>query len=97
MGMIKPLLKKGDPTNPDNYRGIALLNTIGKLYGAVLENKLRNAVDIPEDSNIKSTHILSIILYCDFSDLCKGGHIPHTGLVKAVKLTNVAGAYWKGN
>ncbi|MGB0840519.1 MAG: threonine--tRNA ligase, partial [Chitinophagales bacterium] len=33
----------------------------------------------------------------DFVDLCKGPHIPHTGLVKAVKLTNVAGAYWRGN
>ena len=40
------------------------------------------------------------ITFChhsDFSDLCKGGHIPHTGLVKAVKLTNIAGAYWKGD
>ncbi len=32
-----------------------------------------------------------------FTDLCKGPHIPHTGLVKAVKLTNVAGAYWRGD
>ncbi|MBU3677709.1 MAG: threonine--tRNA ligase, partial [Chitinophagaceae bacterium] len=29
--------------------------------------------------------------------LCRGPHIPHTGLIKAIKLTNVAGAYWKGN
>lgn len=33
----------------------------------------------------------------DFTDLCRGGHIPHTGLVKAVKLTAVAGAYWRGD
>ncbi len=33
----------------------------------------------------------------DFVDLCKGPHIPHTSLVKAVKLTNVAGAYWRGD
>lgn len=32
-----------------------------------------------------------------FTDLCKGPHIPHTGLIKAVKLLNVAGAYWQGN
>ncbi len=32
-----------------------------------------------------------------FTDLCKGPHIPHTGHIKAVKLLNVAGAYWKGN
>ncbi|MDR8392538.1 threonine--tRNA ligase [Aliifodinibius sp. S!AR15-10] len=33
----------------------------------------------------------------DFTDLCRGPHIPNTGLVKAVKLTNVAGAYWRGD
>ena len=33
----------------------------------------------------------------DFVDLCKGPHIPHTGFIKAVKLLNVAGAYWRGN
>lgn len=32
-----------------------------------------------------------------FTDLCKGPHIPHTGFIKAVKLMNVAGAYWKGD
>jgi threonyl-tRNA synthetase len=33
----------------------------------------------------------------NFTDLCKGPHIPHTGFIKAVKLLNVAGAYWRGN
>ena len=40
------------------------------------------------------------ITFCDhsdFSDLCKGGHIPSTGIVKAVKLLNIAGAYWRGD
>jgi len=32
-----------------------------------------------------------------FTDLCRGPHIPHTGFIKAIKLTNIAGAYWKGN
>ena len=32
-----------------------------------------------------------------FTDLCRGPHIPNTGLIKAIKLTNVAGAYWKGD
>ena len=35
--------------------------------------------------------------HADFSDLCRGGHIPHTGFVKAVKLLNIAGAYWRGD
>jgi threonyl-tRNA synthetase len=32
-----------------------------------------------------------------FTDLCRGPHIPHTGLIKACKLLSVAGAYWKGD
>jgi threonyl-tRNA synthetase len=32
-----------------------------------------------------------------FTDLCRGPHIPATGFIKAVKLTNIAGAYWKGD
>lgn len=33
----------------------------------------------------------------NFTDLCRGPHIPHTGVIKAIKLTNVAGAYWRGD
>lgn len=33
----------------------------------------------------------------EFTDLCRGPHIPSTGLIKAIKLTNIAGAYWKGD
>tara|TARA_Y100000589_G_scaffold331927_1_gene387975 strand:+ start:22476 stop:24425 length:1950 start_codon:yes stop_codon:yes gene_type:complete len=33
----------------------------------------------------------------NFTDLCKGPHIPNTGFIKAIKLMNVAGAYWKGD
>ena len=41
----------------------------------------------------------SITLYTQgaFTDLCRGPHIPNTGFIKAVKLTNIAGAYWKGD
>ena len=35
--------------------------------------------------------------HADFTDLCRGGHIPHSGFIKAVKLLNVAGAYWRGD
>ena len=41
-----------------------------------------------------------IITFCDhanFTDLCRGGHIPNTGSIKAIKLTNIAGAYWRGD
>lgn len=33
----------------------------------------------------------------EFTDLCRGPHIPNTGFIKAVKILNVAGAYWKGD
>lgn len=33
----------------------------------------------------------------EFTDLCRGPHIPNTGFVKAVKLTSIAGAYWRGD
>ena len=33
----------------------------------------------------------------NFTDLCRGPHIPNTSLIKAIKLTNIAGAYWKGD
>lgn len=33
----------------------------------------------------------------NFTDLCRGPHIPHTGYIKAVKILNVAGAYWRGD
>ncbi len=40
------------------------------------------------------------ITFCDhstFTDLCRGGHIPNTGMIKAFKVLNAAGAYWRGD
>jgi len=40
------------------------------------------------------------ITFCDhsnFTDLCRGGHIPNTGIIKAFKILSVAGAYWRGD
>ncbi len=40
------------------------------------------------------------ITFCDhsdFTDLCRGGHIPNTGIIKAIKIMNTAGAYWRGD
>lgn len=47
--------------------------------------------DLPEDAE------LSFYQQGDFVDLCAGPHVDNTGLVKAFKLTSVAGAYWRGN
>lgn len=47
--------------------------------------------DLPEGE------IISFYKQGDFTDLCAGAHVPSTGRIKAFKLTQVAGAYWRGN
>jgi len=54
------------------------------------EYKLELLEDL-EDGNI------SFYTQGEFTDLCRGPHIPHTGFIKAIKLTNLAGAYWRGD
>ncbi len=46
--------------------------------------------------NLKDGEI-SFYTQGNFTDLCRGPHIPNTSFVKAIKLTNIAGAYWKGD
>ncbi|MFD1174573.1 threonine--tRNA ligase [Oceanobacillus picturae] len=53
--------------------------------------KLEIVEDLEEDAEI------SIYQQGEFVDLCRGPHLPRTGLVKAFKLTHVSGAYWKGD
>ncbi|GAV31603.1 threonyl-tRNA synthetase [Coriobacteriaceae bacterium EMTCatB1] len=40
---------------------------------------------------------ISVYMQGSFSDLCRGPHVPHTGWIRAFKLTKVAGAYWRGD
>jgi len=47
-------------------------------------------------SNLKDGEI-TLYTQGGFTDLCRGPHIPATGAIKAIKLTNIAGAYWKGD
>jgi len=54
------------------------------------EYKLDLIKDLPDGS-------ITLYTQGDFTDLCRGPHIPNTGFVKAVKLMNVAGAYWRGD
>ncbi len=46
---------------------------------------------------IPSGEQVSVCRHGEFVDLCRGGHIEHTGQIKAFKLTGVAGAYWRGD
>jgi threonyl-tRNA synthetase len=62
------------------------------------------ALELYKDNEFKSELIQNLedgsITFCDhaeFTDLCRGGHIPNTGFIKAVKIMSVAGAYWRGN
>ena len=48
--------------------------------------------DLPEDDKE-----VSIYKQGGYIDLCRGPHIPSTGMIKAFKLLSVAGAYWRGN
>ena len=62
------------------------------------------ALEVYKD-NIYKTELISnledgTITFCyhsTFTDLCRGGHIPNTGIIKAMKIMSVAGAYWRGD
>jgi threonyl-tRNA synthetase len=47
--------------------------------------------------DIPQGEVLSLYKQGDFVDLCRGPHIPRTGMLKAFKLTKVSGAYWRGD
>uniref|UniRef100_A0A7C4EMF0 Threonine--tRNA ligase n=1 Tax=Thermodesulfovibrio aggregans TaxID=86166 RepID=A0A7C4EMF0_9BACT len=63
---------------------IKLFESLGESYKIEILNEIQdNKVTIYEEGG--------------FVDLCRGPHIPHTGIVKAFKLLSVAGAYWRGD
>ena len=64
---------------------IQLFSDMGEEY------KVQIIKDIPEGD------VLTAYQQGDFIDLCRGPHVPRTGLLKAFKLTKVAGAYWRGD
>jgi threonyl-tRNA synthetase len=63
---------------------IALFRQMGELY------KVQLIEDLPNET-------VSLYRQGDFVDLCRGPHLPSTKLIKAFKLTGVAGAYWRGS
>jgi len=67
-------------------QAIALFGERGESYKVELIN------DLPED-------VKTVSLYTQggYLDLCRGPHIPSTGMIRAFKLLNVAGAYWRGD
>jgi len=51
-------------------------------------------VELIEDLGVES---VSVYRQGDFVDLCRGPHVPRTGMLKVFKLTSLAGAYWRGD
>lgn len=64
---------------------IAHFRAMGEEYKALI------IADIPENE------ILTLYSQGDFTDLCRGPHVPRTGMLKAFKLTKLSGAYWRGD
>ncbi|KAF5270838.1 hypothetical protein FQR65_LT17776 [Abscondita terminalis] len=70
-----------------HYEGLAR-NTISALVNGT---QTEVTTLITEDATVQ------LFTWNDDMDLCRGGHIPATGIVKAVKILNVSGAYWRGD
>jgi len=85
---MQKILKKNDRLERfelPRAEAIAFMEEKGEPY------KVELIQDLPEDA------IISFYKQGDFTDLCAGPHLPSTGKIKAVKLTQVAGAYWRGS
>ena len=101
-------LPEGVTVSPDDFAAIeARMAEIAKSGAAIVRRevsrdeareifadqplKLELIDELPEDEAI------SVYQLGDFTDLCRGPHVPDTGKLGAYKLTKVAGAYWKGD
>jgi threonyl-tRNA synthetase len=86
---MKEIIKANHPFIREDLSrtdAVKLFEQRGEAYKVELIN------DLPED-----VKIVSIYRQGDYIDLCRGPHIPSTGMIKAFKLLSVAGAYWRGN
>ncbi len=71
-----------------------------KLYPVSKAEALKEYADNPYKTELINNLEDGEITFCshdNFTDLCRGGHIPSTGIIKAVKILNAAGAYWRGD
>ncbi|MCD6337330.1 MAG: threonine--tRNA ligase, partial [Candidatus Marinimicrobia bacterium] len=85
---MKKIIKEDLPLTRSEIsrnNAIELFDKMGENY------KVEIISEIPEDE------ILSLYTQGDFTDLCRGPHIPSTGKIPAFKLLSVAGAYWRGD
>ena len=85
---MKKIIKERKPIQRREMsrdEALALFREKGEKYKLELIN------DLPDDT------VISCYEQNDFIDLCAGPHLAHTGMVKAFKLTALAGAYWRGD
>lgn len=85
---MNELAKKDFPVTRQEMsrdEAIAFFRNLGEKY------KVEIIEEIPKDE------VLSLYTQDDFTDLCRGPHVPSTGKLKAFKLMKVAGAYWRGD
>ena len=71
-----------------------------KLYPVSKSDALKEYADNPYKTELienLSDGEITFVTHNNFTDLCRGGHIPSTGIIKAVKILNAAGAYWRGD
>ena len=79
-----------DANIPVERREVAKADAIALFRGLGEHYKVEIIEGIPDD------HV-SLYTQGDFTDLCRGPHVPSTGRLKAFKLTSLAGAYWRGS
>lgn len=101
-------LPEGVTVSPDDFAAIeARMAEIAKSGAAIVRREVSRdeAREIFADQPLKlelidelpEDEIISIYQLGDFTDLCRGPHVPDTDKLGAYKLTKVAGAYWKGD
>jgi threonyl-tRNA synthetase len=86
--IMKELIKERLPFTRKEMtkkQAISLFKKMGETY------KVEIIEDLPPGEK------LSLYSQGDFTDLCRGPHLPHTGKIKAVKLLKTSGAYWRGD
>ncbi len=72
------------------------MRSVSKADALAYYHKSNNVYKVELIENLQDGDI-TFCDHSDFTDLCRGGHIPNTGIIKAVKILSAAGAYWRGN
>jgi len=92
LGKIEAEMERIVKENLPIRRRVVSREEARKIYEELGDHlKLELIRDLPEDA------VITIYEQGEFFDLCRGPHLPSTGLIKAFKLMSVAGAYWRGD